>query len=361
MNSTITIKKAAILAGPVSTHRCVSKAKKHLIELGLYSNLFGEVPDHIRQFSDKILTAVRLASREQNYESLAYVASLLAELFLIRGIATYTDEHNETQAAHWSVTNGCVINWIHSACGGKIDDYRLVLDDNPERIFCINSHPDTLGWYLLPSFIDLNDFVHCFVSMPDEIDFHRVERKKTPEHIATDYSHIVAFEDSSFLFGIKEKLLSGINTLPDPYDNYASMFNRVLKHAIYPSIHDGSSDQCPRIVQAVVREYSQSLLALPIADIEESNRLKVWTPWSYGYCDFSRVTRKYAGDVYMPAAGQLKWLSEDHQHKVSLTLINRVIPSQYQWHMGILNGWKNRYRNNEQRLAMVQQWGRNAA
>lgn len=361
MNSTLMIKKAEILTGPISTHRCVTKAKKQLTELGLYNNIFGEVPSHIRQFSDKILTAVRVASREQNLGSLKCVASLLAELFLIRGVATFNDEHNEKQTAHWSVTNGCVKSWINSACSGEVENYRLVLDDNPERISCINSHPDTLGWYLLPTFIDLNDFVNCFVDIPEEITFHRVERKKAPEHISTDYSHIIAFEDSSFLFGIKEKLLSGINTLPDPYDNYASMFNRVLKHAIYPSIHDDSVEKFSRIVQAVVREYSETLLALPIADIEQSNKFKVWTPWSYGYCDFNRVTKKYSGDVYMPSPGQLKWQSEDHQHKVSLTLINRVIPSQYQWHMGILNGWKNRYRNNEQRLAMVQQWGRDAA
>ncbi|KAA1186430.1 hypothetical protein [Photorhabdus heterorhabditis] len=336
--------------------KCLSKMKQQFLTLGSKYASDPETSARLTNLQQNVHKAVIKFGNKGDLDSLNDIAVLLSELFMLKGMTSISDLYGDKQHYYWSVACGPVTDWLNSVSDINPAQFRLSFDDHADREQYVKSNSVLLGWYLLPSFIDLSKFLPTFLTIPEEVVYRNIRRIKHPKQQDTDYDRIITIEDSPFLTGLKNRLLKTIDSLPDPAGQYISMFNRIVANAVYPSIRITAARRCAQICQQVIREFSDSLLTLPVYKNSFNDAYRLWTPWDFNFVDFSRIAYKQTTSVYLPEPGQIKWLSDDHQRMVSYALISRVIPQNYQWNLGVLTMWKNHYRTPEERLELVNEW-----
>jgi len=357
MEELITIEGSSFYAKIPALRKMRALLQQRFHSLGVKYAVNSETSSKLQEIYLSLDETLSIFWQSPDLKHLNALAEKLSSLFMLKGLLVTKDIYGDSQHFTWSVVNGAVEKWCNENTENNDTTFTLRFEADSRREEWISTNKTILGWYLLPYFVDFHSVMSVFVEIPEKVTFKSIQsRIKNPRQLDTDYDRIAFIEDSPFLSNMKERILKTIDPLPDPTGNYVSMFNRIIDVAVYPYIGNSSQPiSCKVISEKIISEYSDSLLSVPV--YYSTGTMRYWTPWSFNFIECIRVAYKYSTKVYVPEPGQIRYKSPEHKRMASYAMIAGIIPEMYQWHLGILTSWKNRYLTDAQSLKLVQEWG----
>ena len=357
MEELITIEGSSFYAKIPAIRKMRALFQQRYQSLGVKHAVDSETSHRLQKIYQSLDESLRIFSLSPDLEHLNALAEKLSALFMLKGMLVTKDSYGDSQHFTWSVVDGAVDKWSNENTKNIDTTFTLRFENDKCREEWISTNKAILGWYLLPYFVDIHALVSVFLEIPEKVTFKSTQsRIKNPRQLDTDYDRIASIEDSPFLSNMKERILKTIDPLPDPTGNYVSMFNRIIDIAVYPYL--GTSTQaisCKVISEKILSEFSDALLCIPV--YFSTDTMRHWTPWSFNFIECIRVAYKYSTKVYVPEPGQIRFISHEHKRLATYAMIAGIIPEMYQWHLGILTSWKNRYLTDAQNLKLVREWG----
>ncbi len=356
MEESVTIEGSSFYAKIPGIRKMRALLQQRFQSLGVKHAVDIETSNRLQETYQSLDDNLRIFSHSPDLKNLNALAEKLSALFMLKGLLVTKDSYGDSQHFTWSVVNGAVDKW----CNENTDDteftFSLRFDADSCREEWISTNKTILGWYLLPYFVDIHSLVSVFLEIPEKVTFKSTQsRIKNPRQLDTDYDRIASIEDSPFLSNMKERILKTTDPLPDPTGNYVSMFNRIIDVAVYPFIETTShAISCKVISEKILCEFSDALLSIPV--YYSTGTMRHWTPWSFNFIECIRVAYKFSTKVYVPEPGQISFKSHEHKRMATYAMISAIIPEMYQWHLGILTSWKNRYMTDAQNLNLVREW-----
>jgi len=357
MEELITIDGSSFYATIPAIRKMRALLLQRFQSLGIKHAVDSETSSRLQEIYRTLDESLRSFSQSPDLEHLNSLAEKLSALFMLKGMLVTKDRYGDIQHFTWSVVNGAVDKWSDESTENTATTFSLRFEADDCREDWIMKNKTILGWYLLPYFVDIHSLMSVFLEIPEKVTFRSTQsRIKNPRQLDTDYDRIASIEDSPFLSNMKERILKTIDPLPDPTGNYVSMFNRIIDVAVYPYIGSTShSTSCKVIIENILCEFSDALLSIPV--YYSTGAMRYWTPWRFNFIECIRVAYKFSTKVYVPEPGQIHFKSPEHKRMATYAMIAGIIPEMYQWHLGILTSWKNRYLTDAQNLKLVREWG----
>lgn len=289
---------------------------------------------------DNIATLFKFAHSAPSLQRFDALALAMSDLFMIRGEATF-NEYGDQMQRYWTITEGPWKDWHKLATSNELISPFLEYVRDPQRHAYVNQHRLMLGWMIMSDFIeDLSAYADIFIDAPPVVEFSPPRKKKHAQLMPTEVDHVEAIERSPYLHQLKKRTYEMLEDLPDPFGDYNCLALRVIDKGMFSAIFDSQDTKYRQISNAVATQYSHALLLRPTAFDSEGNQRVNWHPWSYPYSQFIRIANRDNLTINIVTPGQVQWRSTQAQQRVMWSCMRNIIPEQYQWHTGLLKGWR---------------------
>ena len=268
------------------------------------------------------------------------LALAMSDLFMIRGTATFNDFGDQMQR-YWTVTEGPWKDWHKLATSNELTSPCVEYVRDPQRHNYVNSHRLMLGWMIMSEFIDdLSVYASIFIDAPQMVEFVIPRKKKYAQLMPTEVEHVEEIERSPYLHELKSRTYEMLEDLPDPFSEYNCLALRMIDKGMFSAMFESAETKYNHISNAVASEFANALLLRPTAFNPDGQQRLNWHPWSYPFSQFIRIANRENLSINVVAPGQIKWKSADAQQRVMWSCVRNIIPAKYQWHTGLLVGWR---------------------